>query len=109
LLLKVRVQVEEAGTRLSLQEAQRLDAVTENGGPAEFRLKLDLQHLSEDALAQLEELFARAAGPSTVIFEVKANDGSTAVVQSQRKIRVTPDFIAALDRICSDEGIQRIS
>jgi len=109
LLLKVRVQVEEAGTRLSLQEAKRLDAVTENGGPAEFRLKLDLQHLSEDALAQLEELFARAAGPSTVIFEVKANDGTTAVVQSQRKIRVTPDFIAALDRICSDEGIQRIS
>jgi len=109
LLLKVRVQVEEAGTRLSLQEAKRLDAVTENGGPAEFRLKLDLQHLSEDALAQLEELFARAAGPSTVIFEVKANDGTTAVVQSQRKIRVTSDFIAALDRICSDEGIQRIS
>ena len=109
LLLKVRVQLEEAGTRLSLQEARRLDAATENGGPAEFRLKLDLQHLSEDALAQLEELFARAAGPSTVIFEVKANDGTTAVVQSQRKIRVTPDFIAALDRICSDEGIQRIS
>ncbi|MGB9447555.1 MAG: hypothetical protein WBR26_21335, partial [Candidatus Acidiferrum sp.] len=109
LLLKARVQVEEAGTRLSLQEARRLDAVAENGGPQEFRLKLDLQHLNEDALAQLEELFAKAAGPSTVVFEVKANDGTTAVVQSQRKIRVTPDFIAALDRICGDEGIQRIS
>jgi DNA polymerase III subunit alpha len=109
LLLKVRVQVEEAGTRLSLQEARRLEAVTENGGPPEFRLKLDLQRLSESALAQLEELFAKAAGPSTVIFEVKATDGTTAVVQSQRKIRVTPDFIAALDRICGDEAIRRIS
>jgi DNA polymerase III subunit alpha len=109
LLLKVRVQVEEAGTRLSLQEARRLEAVAENGGPPEFRLRLDLQRLSEGALAQLEELFAKAAGPSTVVFEVKATDGTTAVVQSQRKIRVTPDFIAALDRICGDEAIRRIS
>ena len=109
LLLKVRVQVEEAGTRLSLQEARKLESVGETNGPPEFRLKLDLQRLSEDALAQLEELFAKAAGPSTVVFEVKSQDGTTAVVQSQRKIRVTPDFIAALDRICGDEAIQRIS
>ena len=109
LLLKVRVQVEEAGTRLSLQEARRLEAVPAPNGPSEFRVRLDLQRLNEDALKQLEELFAKAVGPSTVIFEVKALDGTTAVVQSQSKIRVTPDFIAALDRICGDEGIQRIS
>jgi DNA polymerase-3 subunit alpha len=109
LLLKARIQVEEAGTRLSLQEARPLQTVAETNGPAEYRVKLDLQRLNEAALAQLEELFAKAAGPSTVVFEVKANDGTTAVVQSQRKIRVTPDFIAALDRICGDEGIQRVS
>jgi DNA polymerase-3 subunit alpha len=109
MLLKVRVQVEEAGTRLSLQEARRLEAVAESVGPTEFRVKLDLQRLNESALKQLEDLFAKAAGPSTVVFEVKAHDGTTAVVQSQSKIRVTPDFIAAFDRICGDEGIQRIS
>jgi len=109
LLLKARVQVEEAGTRLSLQEARRLEAIAETAGPSEFRLRLDLQSLNEGALEQLEDLFAKAAGPSTVVFEVKAHDGTTAVVQSQRKIRVTPDFIAALERICGDEGIQRIS
>jgi DNA polymerase III subunit alpha len=109
LLLKARVQVEEAGTRLSLQEARRLEAVAESNGPAEFRVRLDLQRLNEQALKQLEDLFAKAAGPSTVVFEVKAHDGTTAVVQSQSKIRVTPDFIAAFDRICGDEGIQRIS
>jgi DNA polymerase III subunit alpha len=109
LLLKVRIQIEEAGTRLSLQEARLLQSVAETNGPPEYRVKLDLQRLNEQALAQLEELFSKAAGPSTVVFEVKANDGTTAVVQSQRKIRVTPDFIAALDRICGDEGIQRIS
>src|SRR6516162_7532882 len=109
LLLKVRVQIEEAGTRLSLQEARRLENIAERSGPAEFRVRLDLQRLSEASLKQLEELFAKAVGPSTVVFEVEAQDGTTAVVQSQRKIRVTPDFIAALQRICGDEGIQRIS
>jgi DNA polymerase III subunit alpha len=109
LLLKVRVQIEEAGTRLSLQEAHSLETISEAAGPNEFRLRLDLQRLNEEALKQLEDLFAKAAGPSTVVFEVKAHDGTTAVVQSQSKIRVTPDFIAALERICGDEDIQRIS
>ncbi len=107
LLMKVRVQIEEAGTRLSLQEARKLEEIAAN--PQEVRLRVDLQRVSEDALSQLEELFAKAAGPSPVIFELEAKDGTTAVVQSQRKIRITPDFIAALERICNDEGIQRVS
>jgi DNA polymerase-3 subunit alpha len=109
LLLKVRVQIEEAGTRLSLQEARRLEDLVDRNGPSELRLRVDLRRVHEDALEQLEELFSRASGPSTVIFELEAKDGTTAVVQSQRKIRVTPDFISALERICGDEGIQRIS
>ena len=109
LLLKARVQIEEAGTRLSLQEARRLEDIVERNSPSEFRLRVDLQRVHEDALQLLEELFAKASGPSTVVFELRAQDGTTAVVQSQRKIRVTPDFIAALERICGDEGIQRVS
>lgn len=107
LLMKVRVQIEEAGTRLSLQEARKLEEIAAN--PQEVRLRVDLQRVSENALSQLEELFAKASGPSPVIFELEAKDGTTAVVQSQRKIRITPDFIAALERICNDEGIQRVS
>jgi DNA polymerase III subunit alpha len=109
LLLKVRVQVEESGTRLSLQEARKLEEVADRASNGELRLRVDLCRVHEHALRQLEELFARASGPSTVIFELEAKDGTTAVVQSQRKIRVTPDFITALERICGDEGIQRIS
>jgi DNA polymerase III subunit alpha len=110
LLLKARVQVEESGTRLSLQEARRLEEVAETATSSELRLRMDLCSVKENALQLLEELFARAAaGPSRVMFELEAKDGTTAVVQSQRKIRVTPDFIAALEQICGDQGIQRIS
>jgi DNA polymerase-3 subunit alpha len=109
LLLKARVQIEEAGTRLSLQEARQLEAIAERSAVSELRLRVDLQRVNEGALQLLEDLFAQAAGPSPVIFELEAKDGTTAVVQSQRKIRVTSDLIAALERICGDEGIQRIS
>jgi DNA polymerase III subunit alpha len=109
LLMKVRVQIEEAGTRLSLQEARRLEEIAERAGPSEFRVRLDLRRLNEAALKQLEDLFASAVGPSTVVFEVAAQDGTTAVLQSQRKIRVSPDFIAAVQRICGEEGIQRVN
>src|SRR5271157_698636 len=73
LLLKVRVQVEEAGTRLSLLEARALESVAASAAPSEFRVKLDLQRINEAALKQLQDLFSKAAGPSTVVFEVKAN------------------------------------
>jgi DNA polymerase III subunit alpha len=110
LFLKVRVQIEEAGTRLSLQEARRLEDVAERANNSELRLRMDLRRVHEEVLQQLEDLFAKAAaGPSPVVFELDSKDGTTAVVQSQRKIRVTPDFITALERICGDEGIQRIS
>jgi DNA polymerase III subunit alpha len=109
LLLKARVQIEEAGTRLSLQEARRLEDIAERTSAPELRLRVDLRRVQEEALQQLEDLFSKASGPSAVIFELESKDGTTAVVQSQSKIRVTADFIDALEQICGDEGIQRIS
>src|SRR5256884_6522804 len=54
LLLKVRVQVEEAGTRLSLLEARRLEEMPERAASSELRVRIDMQSLSEDALDRLE-------------------------------------------------------
>src|SRR5260370_39819827 len=49
-LLKVRVQVEEAGTRLSLQEARRLEEMPERAGSSELRVRIEMCAMSEDAL-----------------------------------------------------------
>ena len=92
LLLKVRVQVEEAGTRLSLQEARRIEDIVERAATAEFRVRLATQSLSENTLDRLEELFARSPGMSQVIFELESPDGSVALVRSQQRVKVTPDL-----------------
>jgi len=100
LLMKVRVQVEEAGTRLSLQEARLLQNIAERTATSEFRLKLELQSLGEDTLDQLEQLFGQFPGPSPVIFELVSPNGCVAVMQSQQRVRVGPDLAEAVRQLC---------
>jgi DNA polymerase-3 subunit alpha len=105
LLLKVRVQVEEAGTRLSLLEARRLQDVAERTGPGEFRLRLNMTVLNEDALDRLEDLFAASPGPCQIVFELCNADGSVAVVQAQQRVKATQEFVDAVRQICGEHAV----
>jgi DNA polymerase-3 subunit alpha len=110
LLLKVKVQIEEAGTRLSLQEARRLQDMAQRAAtPSEFRVRLDLRTLSENAMDQLEALFAKAPGPSVVIFELRSPDGAVAMLQSQQRVRVQPELVEAVRQICGQQAIQMVA
>src|SRR5215471_1774188 len=109
LLLKVKVQIEEAGTRLSLQEARRLQDLAQRSAAAEFRVRVDLQTLSEEAVARLETLFANTPGPSVVIFELRSPDGTVAMLQSQQRVRVQPELVEAVRQICGQQAIQMVA
>jgi DNA polymerase III subunit alpha len=109
LLLKVKVQIEEAGTRLSLQEARRLQDIAQRSAPSEFRVRLDLQILSEDIIGRLEVLFAKAPGPSMVIFELRSPEGTVAMLQSQQRIRVQPELVETVRQICGQQAIQMVA
>jgi DNA polymerase-3 subunit alpha len=105
LLLKVRVQVEEAGTRLSLQEARKLDSLADRAAPAEFRVRLTTEALGLDTLDRLEELLASAPGGSPVTFELRSADGSLALLQSQSRVRATPELIEAVRQLCGQRAV----
>jgi DNA polymerase-3 subunit alpha len=110
LLLKVRVQVEEAGTRLSLQEARRLEEIGERAAaPNEFRVRLETQLLSEDVLDRLETLFANCAGPCQVVFELCSRDGAVAVLQAQQRVKVTPDLVEGVREICGERAVAAVA
>jgi DNA polymerase III alpha subunit len=104
LLLKVKIQVEEAGTRLSLQEARRLDQVAEKAATQEFRVRLAVSSLSEALLEDLEKLFAAAQGTVPVIFELVADDGSVAIVPSRQAVRITPELANGVARLRGDQA-----
>jgi DNA polymerase-3 subunit alpha len=110
LLLKVRVQVEEAGTRLSLQEARKLEEIAERAAASnEFRLRLEMQLLSEDALDRLADLFTSCAGNCQVVFELCSQDGSVGVLQAQQRVKVTPELVEAVREICGESAVAAVA
>jgi DNA polymerase III subunit alpha len=109
LLLKTRVQIEEAGTRLSLQEARRLDDIAERKTAPEFRLRLQMESLSENTLDQLEQLFAGSPGPSPVLFELHSPDGSVALLHAQQRVAMNPALIESVRQICGAQAIEVVT
>jgi len=108
LLLKVRVQVEEAGTRLSLQEARRLDEMAERAPSSELRVRIEMQSLAEEALDRLENLFAASPGPCQVVFELCSPEGSVAVLQAQQRVKTSPELVEAVREICGNSAIRMV-
>jgi len=109
LLLKARVQVEEAGTRLSLQEARRLDEIAERSVSNEFRVRLEMRLLNEDILDQLEKLFAGSPGPCQVVFELCNPDGSMALVQAQQRVKTTAELAEAVRQVCGERAVGMVA
>jgi len=97
LLLKVRVQIEEAGTRLSLQEARKIADIAEKAAAQrEFRVRIEMPLMTEDTLDRLEKLFAEAPGTSQVVFELESADGTIAVLPSQQRVKASPELMEAV-------------
>ena len=108
LLMKVRVQIEEAGTRLSLLEARRLDEIAERASVSEFRLRLAVGSLTEDMLDHLEHLFSGSPGPSPVVFELLSKDGSLALMQAQQRVKVSPELADGVREICGEQAVDTV-
>jgi len=105
LLIKARVQVEEAGTRLALLEARLLQEVGDRPASREFRVRVDLRKMSENTLTRMEELLTNSPGTCPVVFEVCRPDGSVAIVQARQRVATTAELSAAVRQICGDESI----
>ena len=107
LLLKVRVQVEEAGTRLSLQEVARLEDLADRAASS-LRIYLNLEDLNDEALDRLEELLAAYGGPSPVSLELTAREGTVATMQIEQRARVCPELIAGLRESFGERAIRLV-
>jgi len=108
LLLKVRVQVEEAGTRLSLQEARRLEEMPERAASSELRVRIEMRSMSEDALDRLEDLLTASPGACPVVFELCSPEGSVAVLQAQQRVKNTPELVEAIREICGHAAVRMV-
>ncbi len=102
LLMKVRVQVEEAGTRLSLQEARLLQDIADRPANVEFPVRLNLQKLDEQAMQRLTELMEESPGNCPVVFELCRPDGSVAVMHAQQRVKPSAELVEGIRQACGD-------
>ncbi len=107
LLLKVRVQVEEAGTRLSLQEAARLGDLAERPA-AGLRIRMKLDELNDELLERLEEILTSYRGSSPLALDLSDTRGAMATLQVEQRVRACPELIAAIRESFGEQSIDMV-
>jgi DNA polymerase-3 subunit alpha len=107
LLVKGRVQQEDAGTRLVASEAKRLEDLVEPG-PAMLRVRIELAGVDEYKLAELEELFDAHRGPCPVSFELISADGTRATLAAERRVRADRELLERVREMCGADAVELV-
>ncbi len=102
-LVKARVTVEDAGTRLVGMEARAI----ENGAAKKqlLRVRVDLNAMDEFTLDRLRELFASKPGTCPVAFELLSPDGSVATLRAEQRVRPDEALLQAVRQLCEPEAV----
>src|ERR1700676_2293570 len=108
LLLKARVQVEEAGTRLSLQEAARLGDLAERPTSSGLRIRMKLEELNDELLDRLEEILSSYRGSSLVSLDLTDAGGAMATLQVEQRVRSCPELITAIRESFGEQSIDLV-
>ena len=108
LLMKVRVQVEESGTRLSLQEARILEGLGESQAVSSVRIRMNLENCPEDLVDRLQDIFASFPGRNPVVFDLLSPDGTVAQMEVQRRVQLSAELVTAIREVCGGQSIDLV-
>jgi len=97
LLLRGRVSVEDAGTRLAIQEAQLLDGAPE--ATARMRVRIDLSAMDEYTIDQIKTVLAASPGPCPIAFDIFDPEGSMATLASNQRVRIDERLVSRLQEM----------
>ena len=104
LVIKGRISVEEAGTRVVASDARPLDQMTERP-PSVLRVRVDLSATDTGTLDRLQELFASHPGRCRVAFELVNPDGSVATLEAQSGVQPDRGLVDAVREICGFDAV----
>jgi DNA polymerase III subunit alpha len=108
LLMKVRVQVEESGTRLSLQEARVLEGMAQSQSPSSIHIRVKMENCPEDLVDRLQDIFVSFPGRNPVVFDLLSPDGTMAQLETQRRVQASAELLTAIREICGGESIELV-
>ncbi len=105
LVLKGRVNVEEAGTRLAVMDARKLEDMGQRP-PNVMRVRVNLETVDAGVLDELKELFHEQAG--FVLGRVRSRfAGRSGSHASRRSARAADqELVREVCRLCGDNAVQ---
>src|SRR5579863_5715061 len=105
LLLKGRVNVEEAGTRLAVMDARKLEEIGQRP-PSVMRVRVNLETVDAGVLDELKELFANRPGSCSVAFDLVSPEGAVATLRADQRVRADQELVREVCRLCGDDAVQ---
>ena len=105
LLFRGKVNVEDAGTRISLQEARPLDQVSD-AGTAVMRVRVDISLMDEYTLDRLKDLFAGSPGPCPIAFDLRDSEGTEAILKSNQRVKINDKLVDKVREMCGADAVE---
>jgi len=105
LVLKGRVNVEEAGTRLAVMDARCLEDVGQRA-PSVMRVRVNLDSVDPGVLDELKELFASKPGSCSVAFDLVSPEGTVATLRADQRVKADQELVREVCRLCGDNSVQ---
>jgi DNA polymerase III subunit alpha len=104
LVVKGRINVEEAGTRLAVSEARPIEQMLQRA-PALLCVRVDLKAADTGMLNELDQLMASRPGRCRVEFDLLSDDGTEAKLESARSVQVDSELLDRIRGICGPDAI----
>jgi len=105
LVLKGRVNVEEAGTRLAVMDARKIEDMGERP-PSVMRVRVNLGTVDPAVIEELKVLFTNKPGPCSVAFDLVSPEGAVATLRADQRVRADQELVREVCRLCGDNAVQ---
>jgi DNA polymerase-3 subunit alpha len=105
LILKGRVNVEEAGTRLAVMEARKLEDMGQRP-PGVMRVRLEMSAIDAGKLDELKELFMNKPGSCSVAFDLVSSEGAVATLRADQRVSADQELVREVCRLCGENAVE---
>jgi DNA polymerase-3 subunit alpha len=104
LVVKGRLVVEDAGTKISVQDVRHLDKF--GAEPTQLLIRVDRQALDSDGLDRIQNLIDGQPGGCNVTFELVGAEGEVALMRSTKGVKPGEELVAELRGIAGVDGVE---
>jgi DNA polymerase-3 subunit alpha len=105
LILKGRVNVEEAGTRLAVMDAKRLEDMGQRP-PSVMHVRLELSAFDLQKLDELKKLFVGKPGSCSVAFNLISPEGDIATLEANQRVRADQELVQEVRKLCGENAVE---